>query len=216
MCIRDRATSFIESWRLAGKIFQMTPLRLRLASPVTVIIPYDEQMLPTILGNDEAVVIGASDKSGVDWRVMPGASFGAGKVHVDVDKFSLLAVATRPDVKMILPQRARLSGGTSITLIGNNLCSASYSKVLCKFGNDFHNAQIKGECSLESKVIICQTPQVAKAGFVSVDVHDASTLQSSQSGIQILFTSGEKISNISPDAGPVSYTHLTLPTKRIV
>ena len=90
----------------------------------------------------------------------------------------------------------------SITLIGNNLCSASYSKVLCKFGNDFHNAQIKGECSLESKVIICQTPQVAKAGFVSVDVHDASTLQSSQSGIQILFTSGEKISNISPDAGP--------------
>lgn len=196
------ATSFIESWRLAGKIFQMTPLRLRLASPVTVIIPYDEQMLPTILGNDEAVVIGASDKSGVDWRVMPGASFGASKVHVDVDKFSLLAVATRPDVKMILPQRARLSGGTSITLIGNNLCSASYSKVLCKFGNDFHNAQIKGECSLESKVIICQTPQVAKAGFVSVDVHDASTLQSSQSGIQILFTSGEKISNISPDAGP--------------
>ena len=36
--------------------------------------------------------------------------------YVDVDKFSLLAVATRPDVKMILPQRARLSGGTEYNL----------------------------------------------------------------------------------------------------
>jgi|TARA_B100001142_G_scaffold257561_1_gene259191 hypothetical protein len=191
-------------WRLVGKVFQPTPLRLRFTSPVTVIIPYDEQMLPTSLGNGAAVVIGASDERGVDWRVMPGATFGAGKVHVDIDEFTLLAVAMRPDIEMISPQRTRLSGGTSITLIGNDLCGESYSKVLCKYGNNFHNAQMNGECNVDSQFVICEAPQMVTAGFVSVDVHDASTLQNSESGVQVLFTSGEKILRISPATGPLT------------
>jgi hypothetical protein len=45
------------TWFVVGKIFQITPHRLRFSTPITVIIPFDEGNQPTYLGNSEKVIL---------------------------------------------------------------------------------------------------------------------------------------------------------------
>ena len=91
-------------WILLGKIFQVTPLRLRLTKPVTVTIPYDRENSLAATEDSDMVILRASDAKGTDWRVLPGASFIAGSAFVDVDAFAMFTVAARSKVLMVTPR----------------------------------------------------------------------------------------------------------------
>ncbi len=191
-------------WILLGKIFQVTPLRLRLTKPVTVTIPYDRENSLAATEDSDMVILRASDAKGTDWRVLPGASFIAGSAFVDVDAFAMFTVAARSKVLMVTPRRAPLIGGMSITLTSINFHNTprvnSAISRFCRFGSSFQivnviNNHIDSAGGEES---VCTSPSIMKAGFVIIELVDAGSLQSSNSGFRLLFTSSVAIKKIFP------------------
>lgn len=198
------------SWDIIGKVFQVNPLRLRLAFPVTISIPFEESNQPAENGNSNMVVLRASDEQASDWRVVSGASFSAGNAFVELDYFSLLTVAARAEVRAITPARAITSGGTAITLDGVNFrgvpVSSAEGNIFCKFGDVFKKAEFVRSQEIRGfgEAVMCPTPAISEAKFTTVEIHDAGTLLSSDSRLQILITAAADITSSLPPSGPAS------------
>jgi hypothetical protein len=196
------------AWDVVGKVFQITPHRQRFATPVTVVIPFDEGNQPTGKGNSETVVLRASDERGLDWRVVPGASFSGGKAYVEVDHFSLLAVAARADVRMMIPLQGRLTGGTVVTLDGVDFrgvpISSSSGNIFCKFGEHYQKAEFvdSQEPRGYGAAVVCAAPMFVEAGFTTVEMHDAGTLLSSNNDWRMLLTAAANVTGLMPASGP--------------
>lgn len=203
------------AWDIIGKVFQVNPLRLRLAFPVTISIPFEESSQPTKNGNSNMVVLRASDEQASDWRVVSGASFSAGNAFVELDYFSLLTVAARAEVRAITPARAITSGGTRITLDGVNFravpVSSAEGNIFCKFGDVFEKAEFVRSREIRGfgEAVMCPTPAMSEARFTTVEIHDAGTLLSSDSRLQILITAAANITSSLPASGPASGGTLT-------
>lgn len=198
------------TWDVVGKVFQITPHRQRFDNPVTVVIPYDEGNQPTGKGNSETVVLRASDEQGLDWRVVPGASFSAGKAYIDVDHFSLLTIVARAEVRMLMPQQGILTGGTLVTLDGIDFhgvpIPSAAGDTFCKFGEHYQKAIFVSSQDPRGfgEAVLCATPTFAKSGFTSVEIHDAGTLMSSNNGWRMLITSGSNVTGLLPASGPAT------------
>ena len=198
------------AWDVVGKVFQITPHRQRFATPVTVVIPFDEGNQPTGKGNSETVVLRASDERGLDWRVVPGASFVGGKAYVDVDHFSLLAVAARAEVRALTPLQGRVTGGTTVTLDGVDFrgvpISSASGNIFCKFGEHYQKAEFvpSREPRGFGEAVVCAAPVLAKAGFTTVEMHDAGTLLSSNGGWTMLLTAPANVTGLTPASGPAA------------
>ena len=190
------------SWILMGKIFQVMPLSLRLASPVTFMIPYDQKNHLTSPESSEMVVLRASDANGADWRVLPGASFIAGRAFVDIDAFGMFTVAARSKVLMVTPLRFPLNGGVPITLTSidfhNTQRTDSASSRFCRIGSSFQGANAIDDHEEQGKTWVCASPAIIKAGFLNVELVDAGSLQTSMSDLRVLFTSSVAIKAIFP------------------
>jgi hypothetical protein len=128
----------------------------------------------------------------------------------EIDHFSMLTVIARAEVRSVSPVNSRICGGSSITLDGVNLravpipsASASGS-LFCKFGELYQKAEFIESRELRGfgEAVLCTTPCVTKAGFTSVEVHDASTLLSSASGLRILLSAPASVNAIAPPSGP--------------
>lgn len=198
------------TWDVISKTFQVNPLRLQLVSPASISIPFDDANQPTLYGNSEKAVLSASDERGLDWKVVPGATFTSDNAFFEIDHFSMLTVIARAEVRSVSPVNSRICGGSSITLDGVNLravpipsASASGS-LFCKFGELYQKAEFIESRELRGfgEAVLCTTPCVTKAGFTSVEVHDASTLLSSASGLRILLSAPASVNAIAPPSGP--------------
>ena len=198
------------AWDFLALVWQANPLRLKLAYLAKVTFPYDVAKLPTRKGNEETVAVRASDLTASDWRVIPGAVFDAAaeKVTVRVDYFSLFSVAARASARDARPARVRHTGGAPVTLDGVDFrvppVADATGGVFCKFGELFTKAEWtpSGDPRGFGDAVLCATPAVSRAGFVSVEFYDAGTYQSSASDLRVLFTAPPAVFAVAPRGGP--------------
>ena len=198
------------AWDFLALVWQANPLRLKLDYLAKVTFPYDVAKLPTRKGNEETVAVRASDLTASDWRVIPGAVFDAAaeKVTVRVDYFSLFSVAARASARDARPARVRHTGGAPVTLDGVDFrvppVANATGGVFCKFGELFTKAEWtpSGDPRGFGDAVVCATPAVSRAGFVSVEFYDAGTFLSSLSDLRVLFTAPPFVFAVAPLYGP--------------
>jgi hypothetical protein len=52
--------------------------------------------------------------------------------------------------------------------------------------------------------VVCAAPTATKAGFITVEIHDAGTLQNSGNGWRILLTADANVTGLMPASGPAT------------
>ena len=129
--------------RVVSDIYALLPLDATtpaLTQPLTVLLPYDVQDADAVAGAmgpfdaPALVVIAASDASGLDWHVLPNATFVDGLAVFETQARGVYAVSTTVQLMASLPPFASSHGGSRILLAGMGVVPSS--QALCRFGAD--------------------------------------------------------------------------------
>ena len=121
--------------RVVSAVYALLPLEdppAPLAASLTVLLPYDVADAASLADGANLVVLGASNASGADWHVLPGASFANGLAAVALDARCVLAVALGSRVSALFPPFGSLRGGTRVRVAGSGLSHGRAA--FCRFG----------------------------------------------------------------------------------
>jgi hypothetical protein len=208
--------------RVVSAVHALTPLRARLAAPITLVIPYDAVEAESAPASDDdypgrdagLTVLRASDTSGSDWRVVPGALFVAATLAVTpAEEGGVYCISLRAAVSALWPFYGSTRGGTRLQLAGAAIAPARLAA--CRFGADgiaAYAPTLPGDGGggpltppgLPQAHVRCITPRSRAPGWASVEFVDGGTLSVTSSGIRFLFLAPPRVAAVHPPFAPLT------------